>query len=387
MKRNINYSRHFIDKADIKSVTDVLKSDFLTQGKKVNEFENKFSTIVNSKYALAVTNATSGLYLACLALGLKKNDIVWTASNSFVASSNAPKLIGCKIDFIDIDLKTYNISIEDLEKKLIKAKNNNKLPKLIIPVHFAGLPSYQKKIKKLSNEYRFKILEDASHSLGAHHNNDPVGSCKYSDISVFSFHPVKIITTGEGGMITTNSKKIYNQLLILRNHGINRDPNKFLNKNHPKWYYEQISISLNFRMNDIQAALGISQIKKLKKFVKERNRIAKFYNDKLKNENLILPFIPKNFYSSFHLYVIRFKKPDMQKKIYNYLKSNNINVQVHYIPIHTQPFYKKIIKTTNLKNTMIYSQSCLSIPNYYGLNQKQLNLIVSKIMEAIKIYA
>jgi len=388
MKTPINYSQQYIDSSDKKAVLKVLESESLTQGKNILLFEKLFSKKVKSKYAVTVSNATAGLYISCLALGIKNNDIVWTSSNSFVASSNAPLLCGAKIEFVDIDINTYNMSIQKLEEKLEMAKLTNTLPSLVIPVHFAGLMTYHKEIKKLSKKYNFKILEDASHSLGASDNDILSGSCKYSEISVFSFHPVKMITTGEGGMITTNSKKMYEQMLVLRSHGINKNKKLFQNKIFFNWSYEQISLSLNFRLTDIQSALGISQLKKLNMFVKKRNKIASIYNRKLVNFNIILPTVPKGFKSSFHLYVIRFKNHSIQSKVYNYMRKHNINVQVHYIPIHTQPYYKKFSKLlkNNLNNTNLYSKTCLSLPVFFTLNESQINFICNTLKNALIKY-
>ena len=326
MMKSYPYSRQKILNTDIKAVTKVLKSDFLTQGPEVIKFEKNFSKFVNVKYSIAVNSATSALYLACMALNFKKNDILWTVANTFVSSSNCALHLGGKIDFVDINFENGNIDTDRLEQKLIIAKKKRILPKIIIPVHFGGLPTDQKKIWELSKKYSFKIIEDASHSLGSKYENRLIGDCKWSDITVFSLHPVKIITTAEGGMATTNDKKIYEKIQMLKNHGITKNKKNFVIKSkiNEKWYYEQHYLGMNFRMNEISAALGISQLKNVKKFVKLRNIIAKFYNKKLKSKYLFLPHVPEKYFSSFHLYVIKINHPKyrlLRKKLFDILRN------------------------------------------------------------------
>ena len=284
----IFYGKQYIDNEDIKSVTNVLRSNFLTQGPYVEKFENKLKKKTHVNYAVSANSATSCLMLACRALGIKKNDLVWTSPNTFVSTANAAVHCGAKIDLVDIDLETGNISIELLKKKLLLAKKKNKLPKLIMPVHFAGQPTEQKEIWKLSKKYGFKIIEDASHSIGAKHYNEVVGSCKWSDIVVMSFHPVKPITTGEGGVALTNNKSFANTMKLLRTHGIEKNLSRKIKDNIGDWYYEHRELGYNFRLSDIHASLGTSQLKKLKFFTAERNKLAKKYNkifSKIKNIN------------------------------------------------------------------------------------------------------
>ncbi len=371
----IPYSTQKIDKKDIKEVIKTLKSPFLTQGPKVTQFEKVISSSVNAKYAAATNSATSALHISCMALGFKKGDILWTTPNTFVASSNCALHLGGKVDFVDIDYLTGNIDLRLLEKKLIHAKKKGKLPKILVPVHFAGFPTEQDKIFRLSKKYKFKIIEDASHSLGAKYKNEKVGSCKWSDISIFSFHPVKIITTLEGGVAVTNNKLIYDKLKLFLNHGITKNQKKFKFKNKKLWYYEQQLLGLNFRMTDVSAALGLSQLKKLKSFVAVRNKIARNYNKHLSQKYLYIPKIEKNVLSSFHLYVIKVKNEYLKyhEKLFNYLRKNKINVNLHYIPVHLHPYYRKLgFKKGDFKESEKHAQTSISIPIFPGLKLRQI---------------
>ena len=371
----IPYSRQTLDKKDQNAVLKTLKSNFLTQGPLINKFEKKISKTVGAKFAAVVNSATSALHVSCMALGFQKNDILWTAPNTFVASSNCALHLGGKVDFVDIDYDTGNMCVEKLERKLFYSKKKNLLPKIVVPVHFSGNPTQQDHIYKLSKKYKFKIIEDASHSLGAKYKNEQVGSCKWSDITVFSFHPVKIITTFEGGAALTNSIKIYKNLKLFSNHGITKNFKDFSFKNKGNWYYEQKLLGLNYRMTDVAASLGLSQIKKLKKFVKLRNLIAKKYEKLLDNEYLILPKIKKNVQSSFHLYVIKVKNKYLSthKKLFNYLRKNRVNVNLHYIPVHLHPYYRKMgFKTGDFLNSEKHAKSAISIPIYPKLKDKNL---------------
>lgn len=384
----IPYSRHFINQDDIKSVVDVLKSAYLTKGKKVNLFEKKIKNLTNSNYVFACNSGSSALHLACMAIGLKKEDIVWTTPNTYAASANCVLNCGAKIDLVDIDKDTWNISVENLKKKLIEAKLNKKLPKAIIPVHFAGQPSEQKKIKQLALKYNFKIIEDASHSLGAKHYGEPVGSCKWSDITIFSFHPVKIITTGEGGAILTNNSKYAERIKLFRENGINNNKKFFRDKPYYPYYYEQVEKGYNYRMSDISAALGISQLKKLKKFIKIRNDIANYYISSLKNTSLKFQKILHNNYSSYHLFVIQFNPKFLKilyKEIFNYFKKNRIFVNLHYKALHLNPIFKKMgFKKGQFPIAENYSKYSLSIPIYVGLKKKELSKIVKLIRRIIE---
>ena len=380
--RILPYSRQNIDNQDIKSVIKVLKSNFLTQGPNVSEFEKNISRKIGSKYSIAVNSATSALHIACMSLNIKKGDIVWTSANSFVASINCAKYLGANVDFIDIENDFYNLSIENLEKKLILAKKKNKLPKLIIAVHFAGFACDLKKIYKLSKFYKFKIIEDASHAIGAKYFGKYIGNCKYSEITIFSFHPVKIITSGEGGMCLTNKKSLRDKMFLSRSHGITKNYKNYKNttKDEP-WYYEQQSLGYNYRMSDIHAALGISQFKKIDLFIKQRNLIAKNYFKLLKNLPLILPKKDKNLLSSFHLFVVRIdfsKTKKTYKQLFDFLRKNKLWVNLHYLPIYSHPFYKKSFNINQYKNTENYYKSAISIPIFSGLKYKEQLFIIKK---------
>ena len=381
----IPYSRQKIFDDDIKSVVKTLKSSFLTTGPTVKIFENKINKYVGSKFSIAVNSATSALHIACKALELKKGDYLWTSPNSFVASSNCALYCGAKVDFVDIELKNYNIDLIKLENNLIKAKKLRKLPKIIIPISYSGHSIDMKKLKELSTLYKFKILEDASHSLGAEYLGKKIGGCQYSDITVFSFHPVKMITTGEGGIATTNSKKLFDKMKIFRSHGIVTEKKFFKNKNNNITHYEQQELGFNYRLSDIQASLGISQLKKINLFLRERRKIKKYYDKYLKLYPLILPYENKYAKSSWHLYpvLIDNKKSKKNKNEFlKYLRKYNIFLNTHYIPIHTHPYYEKIgFKKTDFKNSVFFYNNAISLPIYVGLTIKDLKYIISIIFK------
>ena len=375
----IPYARQYIDKNDTRSVSLVLKSDFLTTGPKVLEFEKKISNYFGSKYTVAVNSATSALHIACMAMGLEKNDYLWTTPISFVASSNCALYCGAKVDFVDIDNDSFNISIDKLEKKLIKTPKK-KLPKIIVIVHLSGHPVDMIKVKQLSKKFKFKILEDASHAAGSIYRNSKIGDCKYSDACVFSFHPVKIITTGEGGSILTNSKKIYKLVSNLRSHGINR---KIKIKKNP-WHYDQENLGYNYRMNDIEATLGISQLLKLKKFVAERNKISDLYKRMLNKKKIKFQKLIKQTKSSMHLFIIRVNAK-IRNKIYLHLKNKGISTNLHYIPIYRHSFYKRFnFKKKEFPNSEKYYQEAISLPLFFGLTKKKQLKIIEIINKNLK---
>ena len=381
----IPYGRQSIDEEDIASVLKVLRSDLITQGPIPDLFEKEVSNLVNSNFAVVTNSATSSLLVSCLSLGLEKGDYLWTSPNSFVASANCALHCGAQIDFVDIDLDTGNISLEKLKEKLETAKKENKLPKIIIPVHFAGQPTDQEEIWKLSKEYDFKIIEDASHSLGAKHMGEKVGSCKWSDVTVFSFHPVKIITSCEGGMSTTNDKDIRDKMHLYRTHGITKDSSKFVNGTDP-WHYEQHVLGHNFRLSDLHAALGLSQLIKLPKFVSKRNSIASRYNSELIRDNIQLPTIKKENYSSFHLYVIQMVHDDYKserERIFKFLRKIKIGVNVHYIPIHLHPYYRKLgFKEGDFPNAEKFSNRSISLPIFYDLTDHEQEFVIENICKS-----
>ena len=376
----IPYGKQNIDKDDIDAVVKVLKSDFLTQGPITPKFESKIAEYTNAKYAVAVNSATSALHISCIALGVTKDDIVWTSPISFVASSNCALYCGASVDFVDIDNESYNMSVEKLEEKLIKAKKENKLPKVVIPVHLSGQSCDMKRIYELSKTYNFKIIEDASHATGAKYNLEPVGNCKYSDITVFSFHPVKIITTCEGGVSTTNDEKIYNKLMRLRSHGVTRHISEMQNKPDGPWYYEQLELGFNFRLNDIMGSIGITQLKKIDKFISEREKIARHYDKLFKGLDIIIPKQSNFSKSSRHLYIIRVL--NNRNAIFEKLRNNGVGVNIHYIPIYRQPYYRRFnFNYDEFRNSEDYYSQAISLPIYPGLTQDQQQFIISIIKQ------
>tara|TARA_Y100000816_G_scaffold278024_1_gene248810 strand:- start:668 stop:1837 length:1170 start_codon:yes stop_codon:yes gene_type:complete len=389
MQKKISYSRQTIVKEDISSVTKVLKSDFITRGPVNEKFEKRIKDYVGSKYCLTTNSATSSLYIACKSLNLGKGDIVWTSANSFASSANCAVLCGANVDFIDIDIDNYNISIDSLEKKLKTAKKKNKLPKVIIPVHYAGYPCDMQKIYKLKNKYNFKIIEDASHAIGSSYNKFKVGSCKHSDLTVFSFQSVKVITTGEGGSITTNNKKLYERIRLLRQHGITKEKKNFKIKKNSlyPWYYEQIDLSFNFILPDINAALGLSQLKNIRKNIHKREKLINYYKQKFSKSDIKLLNIPKNIKSSHHLLpaMYNFKSLKHKADFFQFMRKNNIFLQVLYIPIYKHPYYKKMkFKIKNFKNSEFFYKNSFSLPLHLQISKKDIDYICSKIGKWIK---
>ncbi len=381
----IRYSEQYIDHEDISKVVKTLKSDFITTGPKIPEFEKNLSKKINSKYSVAFNSATSALHSACIALGLKKNDWLWTSANSFVASANCGLYCGAKVDFIDIELETFNIDLQKLEIKLYKAKKKKLLPKIIVPIVFAGQSYDRDRLINLSKKYNFKILEDASHGLGSKYKNKYLGSHK-KITTVFSFHPVKMITTGEGGSAHTQNKKYYEIMKSVSSHGIVRKKNH-INKGINHLLYEQRYLGFNYRLTDIQAALGISQLKKLNIFIKKRRNIAKIYSKYLDNKNLILPTEKKYAKSSFHLYVVLLKNHPQKKRndLIFFLKKNKIFTNIHYKPIHLQPYFQKLgFKKGDFKNAEEYYEKAISLPIHPNLKKREVMSIIKKINNFFK---
>lgn len=381
----IFYGKQSIAQSDIDAVVEVLKSDFLTQGPAIEKFEKYVAEYCGVKYAVAVTNATSALHIACLAAGLGKGDVLWTSPITFTASANCGRYCDADVDFVDIDPSTYNMSVDELEKKLQKAAVK---PKVVIPVHLAGQSCDMDKIYKLSQEYGFKVIEDASHAIGADYKSTKIGCCKYSDLAVFSFHPVKIVTTGEGGMVLTNDKELHKKLLLYRSHGITRDTKLMTRPADGPWYYQQIELGFNYRMTDMQAALGYSQMQKVDEFVSRRRYLAKRYDELLKNiNNIQLPYQNEDTDSSWHLYVVRvdFSKISKTKQqIFAGMKDRGICLNLHYIPVHTQPYYQKQgFKDGDFPNSEKYYEEAFTLPLYYSLTDEQQDYIVKSLVEVL----
>ena len=384
----IPYGRQDINQSDIDAVVAVLHSDFLTQGPAVPAFEKSVADYCSAQHAVAVNSATSALHIACLALGVGNGDIVWTTPITFVASANCALYCGATVDFVDIDSRTYNISLDRLAEKLAEAEKTGKLPKVLIPVHLCGQPCDMAGIYTLSQKYGFKIIEDASHAIGGKYKGEPVGNCRYSDITIFSFHPVKIITTGEGGMALTNDAALVKHLRLLRSHGISSaTADMQARPSQEIWNYQQIDLGFNYRMTDIQAALGLSQMTRLEEFVTKRHAIAQRYDELLSELPVLTPYQHADVYSGYHLYVIRLKLAEInktQRQIYNALRGAGILVNLHYIPVYRQPYYETMgFNAGYCPQAERYYSEAISIPLYPGLSEVQQDYVVAALREAI----
>ncbi|MBU3848347.1 MAG: UDP-4-amino-4,6-dideoxy-N-acetyl-beta-L-altrosamine transaminase [Candidatus Acinetobacter avistercoris] len=383
----IPYGRQDINQADIDAVVEVLKSDFLTQGPQVPLFEKTVADYAGADHAVAVNSATSALHIACLALGLGPGDWLWTSPITFVASANCGLYCGAQVDFVDIDPRTYNLCAKELEKKLILAEQNGTLPKVVIPVHFSGQCCDMQAMHALSKKYGFYIIEDASHAIGGKYKKEPIGNCRYSDITVFSFHPVKIITTAEGGMATTNSPQFAEKMQLYRSHGVTRDPSLMTHEPDGPWYYQQIDLGFNYRMTELQAALGISQMQRLDEFVAQRHRLAERYNQLLADLPITLPWQHPDSYSGLHLYVIRLQLNKINKthrQVFEELREADIGVNLHYIPVHMQPYYQEMgFKKGDFPEVQRYYKEAISLPMFSTMTERQQDEVVRVLQKVV----
>ena len=383
----IPYASQSISEQDIDAVVQVLRSDLITQGPLVAQFEQSIADYCSAQYVTVVCNGTIALHLACLALGVSTEDRVWTSPNTFVASANCALYCGATIDFVDIDADSYNISIDALKIKLQIAEKSGQLPKVLIVVHFSGQSCEMKAIKKLSDQYGFTIIEDAAHALGGEYLDQKIGSCYYSDITIFSLHPAKMITTGEGGVVLTNKPDIAEKIKLLHSHGITKDPQLMSKESEGLWYYQQLELGYNYRLTDFQAALGLSQLQRLDSFVIQRRNLAKRYNSKLISLALTTPWQHPDSRSSWHLYVISLKLDQItksRKQVFEQLRQAGIGVHVHYIPVHTQPYFQQLgFKKGDFPESEKYYQQAITLPLYVDLTEVQVDYITQKLSEIL----
>lgn len=384
----IPYGRQDITKADIDAVVEVLQSDFLTQGPMVPRFEKAVADHSHARHALAVNSATSALHIACLALGLGPGDWLWTSPITFVASANCGLYCGAKVDFVDIDPRTYNLCPQALECKLIEAERKGCLPKVVVPVHLCGQPCDMQAIHGLAQRFGFHVIEDASHAIGGRYQGEPIGNGRYSDITVFSFHPVKIITTAEGGMALTNNDALASRMALLRSHGITRDPALMTHPPDGPWYYQQVDLGFNYRMTDVQAALGVSQMTRLDTYIERRHALASRYDRLLDKLPVTTPWQHLDGYSGLHLYVIRLQLDKIEvshRQVFESLREQGIGVNLHYIPVHTQPFYQGLKFTTGqFPESERYYAEAISLPMYTGLTESQQDQVIEALRKAIQ---
>jgi UDP-4-amino-4,6-dideoxy-N-acetyl-beta-L-altrosamine transaminase len=383
----IPYGRQSISEQDIQAVVDVLRSEWITQGPKVPAFEDALSAYCGVRHAVAVNSGTSALHLACLALGLGPGDRLWTSPITFVASANCALYCGAEVDFVDIDPRTYNLSPTALEQRLERARDAGTLPKVVVPVHLCGQPCDMEAIARLGKTFGFSILEDASHAVGGRYRDEPIGGCRYSDITVFSFHPVKIVTTAEGGMALTNRRELAERMSLLRSHGITRDPERLTHEPDGSWYYEQVDLGFNYRMTELQAALGLSQLGRLDEFVAGRHRLARRYDELLAGFPLETPFRNEDDHSALHLYVIRLRTELIKRsrrEVFEYLREAGIGVNLHYIPVHTQPYYRKLgFRDGDFPEAERYYAEAISLPVFPELSDSDQDKVVRSLEKAL----
>lgn len=389
MKRKpLPYGRQSISADDIRSVVDVLNSDWLTQGPTVERFEQSLAAYCGAAHAVAVNSATSALHIACLAAGLGPGDILWTTPNTFVASANCGLYCGATVDFVDIDPQTYNMSVARLTEKLEQAAPNGRLPKVVVPVHFAGQSCDMAAIARLAERYGFQVIEDASHAVGGSYRQQKIGSGAFSAMTVFSFHPVKIITTGEGGMVLTNNPELHARLVRLRSHGITRDPVLMTGESHGPWYYQQIELGFNYRMTDIHAALGLSQLGQLDEFVARRRQLARRYDEALGELPLVRPWQHPDAHSAFHLYVVRLRLERLAKghrQIFEELRQQGILVNLHYIPVHIQPYYRTLgFCDGDFPEAECYYREAITLPLFAALTERDQDRVIEALQESCR---
>ena len=379
----IPYGRQDIRQEDIDEVVETLRSDFLTQGPKVPEFERSVAEATGASFAVASNSATSSLHVACQSLGLGPGDLMWTSPITFVASANVGHWCGADVDFVDIEPDTCNMSARALADKLLQAKKDDRLPKIIMLVHMCGLSADMASIGELAKEFGVSVVEDASHAIGGKFGNQPVGSCAHSDIAVFSFHPVKIVTTAEGGIGTTQSEELAKKMQLYRSHGVTRDTTLYQGEDHGAWYYQQLELGLNYRMTELQAALGVSQMTRLEEYVVRRNALADRYDQLLTGLPLERPGRRDNAYSAYHLYVIRVEAA-RRREVFDHLRANGIGVNVHYIPVHTQPYWKRFgFSDGQFPASEDYYARAISIPLYPGMTHEDQDEVVRVLSEAL----
>lgn len=384
----IPYGRQDITQADIDAVLGVLHSDFLTQGPMVPRFEQTVAQHVGASHALAVNSATSALHIACLALGLGPGDLLWTTPVTFVASANCGLYCGAEVDFVDIDPHTYNLCPQALERKLEQAEREGRLPKVVVPVHLCGQPCDMQAIHALAQRYGFKVIEDASHAIGGKYQGEFIGNGRYSDITVFSFHPVKIITTAEGGMALTNDAELASKMALLRSHGITRDPAQMTHEADGPWYYQQIDLGFNYRMTELQAALGVTQMERLDQYVARRHQLARRYDDLLASLPVTTPWQHPDSYSGLHLYVIRLQLDKIGKahrQVFEALRELGIGVNLHYIPVHTQPYYQRMgFQAGDFFEAERYYAEAISLPMFQTMTEAQQDEVVAAVRKAVQ---